>query len=153
MVPEVHHDVHLTVLALHCPAEDRDPQSVAIRGECAIAHFLDSIARSQRGTTAASRSSDRPRTPSAIARARKPLATPASSITVELDELRRFFNYDLDLEKAFKAIQRKVQAGEPITEVPQLPAEYERVREFKRQARARIVSLMEHASRIEKDVG
>ncbi len=86
-------------------------------------------------------------------RARKPLASPAPTITVELDELRRFFNYDLDLEKAFKAIQRKVQAGEPITEVPQLPMEYERVREFKRQLRARIVALMEHASRIEKDVG
>ncbi len=78
----------------------------------AIAHFLDSIAWSKRGAASTSRSSDRPRTPSAIARARRLLATPAPTIAVELDELRRFFNYDLELERAFKAIQRKVQAGE-----------------------------------------
>lgn len=119
----------------------------------AIAHFLDSIALSQRGVASTSRSSDRPRTPSAIARARKLLATPAPTIAVELDELRRFFNYDVDLEKAFKAIQRKVQAGEPITDVPQIPADYERVREFKRHLRARIVALMEDSSQGDKDVG
>jgi len=119
----------------------------------AIAHFLDSIARSQRHVASPSRSSDRPRTPSAISRARKLLAAPTPTIAVELHELRRFFNYDLDLEKAFKAIQRKVQAGEPITEVPQLPADYERVREFKRDLRARIVRVMEHVSGAGKDVG
>ncbi len=121
--------------------------------EEAIAHFLDSIAQSQRGTAVTSRSSDRPRTPSAISRARKLLATPAPSITVELDELRHFFNYDVDLEKAFKAIQRKVHAGEPITEVPRLPADYERVREFKRQLRARIVALMGQLAGADKDAG
>jgi hypothetical protein len=119
--------------------------------EEAIAHFLDSIARSQRGAASTSRSSDRPRTPSAIARARKLLATPAPSITVELDELRHFFNYDLELEKAFKSIPRKVQAGEPITEVPELPADYDRVREFKRRLRTRIVALMEEGSRSGKE--
>ena len=117
----------------------------------AIAHFLDSIALSQRGVASTSRSSDRPRTPSAIARARKLLATPAPTIAVELDELRRFFNYDLELEKAFKTIQKKVQAGEPITEVPELPADYERVREFKRTLRARIVALMDEGSRSGKE--
>jgi hypothetical protein len=112
----------------------------------AIAHFLDLIARSQRGAAATTRSSDRPRTPSAIARAREVLASPRPSITVEVDKLRHFFNYDVDLEKAFKAVQRKVQAGEPITEVPQLPADYERVREIKRELRARIVALMTEAA-------
>ncbi len=116
----------------------------------AIAHFLDAVARSRRGDASASRSSDRPRTPSAIARPGKLVATPASSITVELDELRHFFNYDLELEKAFKAIQRKVQAGEPINEVPQLPADYERVREFKRELRARIVAVMKEVPRADK---
>jgi hypothetical protein len=119
----------------------------------AVAHLLDAIARSQRGAVSTSRSSDRARTPSAIARARKLLATPAPSITVELDELRHFFNYDLELERAFKAIQRKVQAGEPITEVPQLPAEYEQVREFKRELRARIVALMTKAATADRDAG
>ncbi len=119
----------------------------------AITHFLDSITRSQRGAASTRRSSDRPRTPSAIARSRKLLATPARMIAVELDELRHFFNYDLELEKAFKAIQRKVQAGESITEVPELPADYDRVREFKRQLRSRIVALMEEASRGDKEIG
>ncbi|HEX9402584.1 MAG TPA: hypothetical protein VF912_20985 [Anaeromyxobacter sp.] len=118
----------------------------------AIAHFVDSIARSRRMAASTSRSSDRPRTPSAIARARKAPATPEPSITVGLEELRSFFNFDIELEKAFKGIQRKVQAGEPITEVPQLPADYERVREFKRQLRARIVALMEDASRTPREV-
>ena len=108
----------------------------------AIAHFLDSIERSQRGTASTHRSSQR--MPSAISRARRLVATPEPSITLPLHELRRFFNYDLDLEKAFKAIQKKIEAGEPITEVPQFPADYERVREFKRGLRARIVALMEH---------
>lgn len=58
----------------------------------------------------------------------------------------------LELEKAFKAIQGKVEAGERITEVPQLPADYKRVREFKRQLRSRIVALMEEVSLGDKEI-
>ncbi|GEJ59259.1 hypothetical protein AMYX_40000 [Anaeromyxobacter diazotrophicus] len=116
-----------------------------------MAHFLDAIARSKRATASERRTSDRPRTASAISRARKLLATPEPSITVPLHELRRFFNYDLDLEKAFKVLQKKVEAGERIAEVPQLPADYERVREFKRDLRARIVALMDHLAEGDTD--
>jgi hypothetical protein len=121
--------------------------------EEAIAYFLEAIARSKRTTASERRSSDRARTPSAISRARRLVATPEPSITVPLRELRRFFNYDLDLENAFKAIQKKVAAGEPITAVPQLPEDYERVREFKRELRARIVKLMEHPAKGATDAG
>ena len=50
-------------------------------------------------------------------------------------------------------VRQGITAGEPITEVPQLPADYERVREFKRLLRARIVDLMTEAAGAEKDAG
>lgn len=61
------------------------------------------------------------------------------------------FNYDPELDEAFKAIQRKVQAGEPIAVVPELPADHDPVRDLERRLRARIVAFVEQGSRSGKE--